>query len=180
KVVGGQEIPFGEHRISFARPWKRISMQESVHEIGEVPRDQDLSQLETLHRIGTRHHIEFPEAEDWGRCLDEVWAVLVEPKLITPTFITHHPFSISPLARKTESDAKVVDRFELIIAGMEISNAFSELNDPIDQRERFEAQARRKAAGNEESSDVDHDFLRALEYGMPPTGGVGIGIDRLV
>jgi lysyl-tRNA synthetase class 2 len=123
-------------------------------------------------------HLEEPS--EWGRSLEALWGELVEHKLINPTFITHHPFSISPLARKNEKDPKITDRFELIIAGMESANAFSELNDAVDQRERFEAQAKRKEDGDEEASDVDEDFLRALEHGMPPAGGLGLGIDRLV
>lgn len=180
EVTGSNEIPFGDHTVSFARPFKRISMMDSIIEIGGVQAGSDLSSLEVLHSIGKEHHIEFPEPNDWGRCLDEIWAECVEPKLTNPTFITHHPFSISPLARKNEENPEVVDRFELIVAGMELSNAFSELNDPVDQRERFEHQAERKASGKDDASDIDHDFLRSLEYGLPPTGGVGIGIDRLV
>lgn len=180
EVSGSLELQYGEKAISFQRPWKTISMTDSLHEFAEIPVSEDLSSIEVLHRIASHNKIELPEPDDWGRCLEELWGELVEPKLINPTFITHHPFSISPLARKTATNPHVVDRFELIIAGMELSNAFSELNDPLDQRERFEAQAQRKAAGKEDANDIDHDFLKALEYGMPPTGGVGIGIDRLV
>jgi len=111
--------------------------------------------------------------------LTALWDELVEHNILNPTFITHHPFSISPLARANLEKADITDRFELIICGMEASNAFSELNDPIDQRNRFESQAKRKAAGDEEAQEIEEDFLRALEYGMPPTAGQGIGIDRL-
>ncbi|MCB0329992.1 MAG: lysine--tRNA ligase [Bdellovibrionales bacterium] len=179
-VTGSSTVTFGEQTISFERPFKRVSMTDSVYEFAGVPREKDVTDIAVLHAIGAEHKIDFPEPDDWGRCLDEIWGELVEPKLVNPTFITHHPFSISPLARKTAGNERIVDRFELIIAGMEISNAFSELNDPIDQRERFEDQAARKAQGKDASSDIDHDFLKALEYGMPPTAGVGIGIDRLV
>ncbi|MCB0321117.1 MAG: lysine--tRNA ligase, partial [Bdellovibrionales bacterium] len=185
-VTGGTTIQFGDEEISFARPWKRISMVDSLYEIGGVPRSEDLNDISTVHRVGAARRCEFSEPNDWGRCIDVLWQEYVEPKLRAPTFITHHPFSISPLARRSDStpqvvaDVQVVDRFELIVAGMELSNAFSELNDPVDQRERFEGQALRKSQGVEEATDVDHDFLRALEYGLPPTGGVGIGIDRLV
>lgn len=180
ELSGNLELQYGEKTISFERPWKTISMTDSIHEFAKIPATEDLSSIEVLHRIAAHEKIDLPEPEDWGRCLEELWGELVEPHLINPTFITHHPFSISPLARKTTDNPCIVDRFELIIAGMELSNAFSELNDPLDQRERFEAQARRKAAGKEDANDIDHDFLKALEYGMPPTGGVGIGIDRLV
>ncbi len=133
-----------------------------------------------FHSVATTHSIELESPDDWGRCLDNLWEGLVEPKLINPTFITHHPFSISPLARKNADDERVTDRFELIIAGMEVANAFSELNDAEDQRQRFEAQAGRRASGDEEAPEVEEDFLQALEYGLPPTAGEGIGIDRLV
>lgn len=183
EVAGGRDslaIPYQGKTIDFTPPWPRISMQESIHSIGGVPKSADLSDLATAQRVAAEHHIELSERSDWGRTLEELWGALVEPKIVSPVFITHHPFSISPLARKSRENPNVTDRFELIIAGMEMANAFSELNDPEDQRERFEEQARRKAAGDEEATDVDHDFLRALEYGLPPTGGEGIGIDRLV
>jgi lysyl-tRNA synthetase class 2 len=111
--------------------------------------------------------------------VEALWGALVEPRLIDPVFITHHPASISPLARRSDADPSVCDRYELIIAGMEVANGYSELNDPIDQRRRFEEQAARKAAGDHEAFDLDEDFLRALESGLPPTAGDGMGIDRL-
>lgn len=179
-ITGGLKVPYGEHVIDFTPPWPRISMQESVHSIGGVERSFDLSTAEGVRAAAARHGVGLEEPEDWGRCLEALWGELVEHKLINPTFITHHPFSISPLARKNLENGAITDRFELIIAGMEGANAFSELNDAEDQRERFEAQARRKAEGDEEATEVDEDFLRALEYGLPPTAGEGVGIDRLV
>jgi lysyl-tRNA synthetase class 2 len=178
EVVGSRVLQYGEVEVNLASPWKRISMENSIREIGGV--EGNLRDLNTLHQVAAHHKIHIEEKNDWGRCIEALWGELVEPKLINPTFITHHPFSISPLARKTEGDPLVTDRFELIIAGMEMANAFSELNDAEDQRERFEEQARRKNAGDEEAHDVDEDFLRALEVGLPPTAGEGIGIDRLV
>jgi lysyl-tRNA synthetase class 2 len=180
RVVGTTSIQYGDQTIDFSRPWRRISMRDSVYEIGGVGRDYDLDTLQGVVAAAAAHRVHLEEPSDWGRSLESLWGELVEPKLINPTFITQHPFSISPLARQNQSDLKVTDRFELIVAGMELANAFSELNDPIDQRERFESQAQRRELGDEEAPEVDEDFLRALEYGMPPTAGQGIGIDRLV
>ncbi|WKZ56824.1 MAG: lysine--tRNA ligase [Bdellovibrionota bacterium] len=179
-IHGKLTCTYGEHQLDFTPPYPRIAMQESLYAIGGVPRTERVSELPTLLRIAERHKMDLRDMSDWGHTLEDVFGELVEPKLINPTFITHHPFSTSPLARKNSEDPTVVDRFELFVAGMETANAFSELNDPIDQRERFEAQAARKAAGDEEACEVDEDFVKALEYGLPPTGGEGIGIDRLV
>lgn len=173
-------LQYGDNQIDFTGPWKRISMKDSVTEIGGVDPKFDLDTLQGVVEAAKVHRIHLEEPGDWGRSLEALWGELVEPKLINPTFITHHPFSISPLARQNAADPKVTDRFELVVGGMELANAFSELNDPIDQRERFEAQAKRRESGDEEAPEVDEDFLRALEYGMPPTAGEGIGIDRLV
>ena len=123
--------------------------------------------------------IELGENDGWGKALMEAFEEAVEPELINPTFVTHFPVEISPLSRRNEQDPEVVDRFELIIAGKEIVNAFSELNDPQDQRARFEEQAQARARGDEEAHPIDEDFIRALEVGMPPCAGEGIGIDRL-
>ena len=172
---------YGDKEIDFTPPWPRLTMEQSIYTYGGFTKeDADISTLSGTHTIASKHRIKLDDKDDWGKCLESLWGALVEPKLIHPCFITHHPYSISPLARRNADNPNITDRFELIIAGMEIANAFSELNDPIDQRERFEAQAARKAKGDEEASDVDEDFLRALEYGLPPTAGEGIGIDRLV
>ena len=178
-VCGGLKITFGEKEIDFKAPWPRLSMVESIYQIGGVTRELDLNKISDVHKAATFHKVHLEEKEDWGRCLTALWDELVEHNILNPTFITHHPFSISPLARANLEKADITDRFELIICGMEASNAFSELNDPIDQRNRFESQAKRKAAGDEEAQEIEEDFLRALEYGMPPTAGQGIGIDRL-
>lgn len=180
EVCGSLVLPWGENTIHLERPWKRISMRDSIHEIGGIPASVDLDNIENLYSIAAEHRIDLEDPKDWGRCIEAVFGGLVEDKLIDPIFITHHPFSISPLARKTVGDERVTDRFELYLNGMEMANAFSELNDAEDQRERFEAQAARKAEGDLEANDVEQDFLRALEYGLPPTGGEGIGIDRLI
>ncbi len=180
KICGSTKITFGEKEIDLQGPWPRISMVDSIYEIGNLPKTFDLQTLAGVQAGAKELKVHLEEPQDWGKSIEALWGALVEPKLINPTFITKHPFSISPLARKNSADPKVTDRFELIIAGMEVANAFSELNDAIDQRERFEAQAARKQAGDLEATPVDEDFLRALEYGLPPTAGQGIGIDRLV
>lgn len=179
-INGSSKIKYGEHEIDFSRPWLRISMEESIYDIAGVSKEFDVKTLSGLQSIAAQYKVELSEPQDWGHCLEDIWGTLVEHKLVNPTFITSHPFSISPLARKNSERPEITDRFELIIAGMEVANAFSELNDPVDQRERFEAQAKRKAGGDETASEVDEDFLTALEYGLPPTAGEGIGIDRLV
>ncbi len=180
EVCGTLVLPWGENTINLEGPWRRLSMLESIYEVGGVGRDVDLNTIEALHSVAAADRIDLVDPKDWGRCLEDVFNGLVEDKLINPTFITHHPSSISPLARRNVNDPRVTDRFELFINCMEMANAFSELNDAVDQRERFEAQAMRKAGGDLEACDVDEDFLRALEYGLPPTAGEGIGIDRLV
>ena len=179
-VHGETSLTYGEHTIDFGSSFARYTMVDSVYEVGGVSKDIDLHTVAGVKQAADTHDIHLEEADDWGRSLDVLWESLVEPKLIQPTFITHHPFSISPLARKNKENPQVTDRFELIIAGMEVANAFSELNDAEDQLARFEAQAARKAAGDEEAPEIAHDFVRALEYGMPPAAGEGIGIDRLV
>ncbi|MCB0354145.1 MAG: lysine--tRNA ligase [Bdellovibrionales bacterium] len=175
KVLQRSSFQYGDHEIDLSKPFLRISMLDSVHELGGISRDVDLTDLREVQKILEVREIECEDPNDWGRGLEALWDELVEPKLIQPTFITHHPRSISPLSRANSENPQVVDRFELIVCGMELANAFSELNDPEDQRERFLQQARAK--GEEHIAD---DFVRALEYGLPPTGGEGIGIDRLV
>jgi lysyl-tRNA synthetase class 2 len=120
-----------------------------------------------------------PESAGRGKLIDELLSKFVEPQLMQPTFLTDWPVELSPLAKRQRDDPRLVERFELFVAGMELANAFSELNDPLDQRERLVQLAQRRAAGDEEAAPVDEDFLEALEYGMPPTGGLGIGMDRL-
>jgi lysyl-tRNA synthetase class 2 len=179
RVYGKLQIPFGDREIDLTPPWPRIRMQDSLYEIGGVPKSFDVGSVEGLQAIAKEYSVRLASS-DWGECLDELWGELVEPKISNPVFITHHPLSISPLARKNAVDSRITDRFEIIVAGMEMGNAFSELNDAIDQRQRLEDQAQQKAAGNELANDIDEDFLFALEHGMPPTAGQGIGIDRLV
>lgn len=178
-VIGKTLINYQGTEIDLEKPFNRLSMAEAVkNECGidfySVKDDQ------TAKSLAKEHNIEVEPHHKRGDILNLFFEKYVEEKLIQPTFIMNHPVEISPLAKKTPDNPDYTERFELFILGREHANAFSELNDPIDQRERFEAQALRKAKGDEEANDVDEDFLNALEYGMPPTGGLGIGIDRLV
>ncbi len=176
-VTGGAKVKVGENEIDFTPPWKRITMLDSIHEVtGEDLKGKPESELAA---IAKKHHVEVEPSMGAGKIIDAIFSELVEATLIQPTFITDYPVEMSPLAKRHRSKPGLVERFELMCNGHELANAFSELNDPLDQRSRFEEQARLKARGDEEAMVVDEDFLRALEYGMPPTAGLGIGIDRL-
>lgn len=177
EVTGGSKIKVGENEVDFTPPWKRITMLDSIHEItGEnLSRKSEME----LADIAKELHVDVEPPMAAGKTIDAIFSELVEPKLIQPTFITDYPVEMSPLAKRHRAKEGLVERFELICNGQELANAFSELNDPLDQRSRFEEQARLRARGDEEAMVVDEDFLRALEYGMPPTAGLGIGIDRL-
>jgi len=174
---GTTKVTVGDREIDFKRPWPRIPMFEAIEK--ETGRDLYLKELEELEEIAGDLGVALEDNYGKGKIIDEIFEEFVEPKLIQPTFITDYPIEMSPLAKKHRTKEGLVERFECICNGKEIANAFSELNDPIDQRERFEEQARLRAAGDEEAMEIDEDFLRALEYGMPPTAGLGIGIDRL-
>jgi len=174
EIIGSYEIEFRGKKINLAPPWKKISLLDALKEHGVDIIGKDVKE------VAKKKGIEGYEEIGIGKIINVLYDKFVEPNLIQPTFIIDHPIETSPLAKKHRSKDGQVERFELIIAGMELANCFSELNDPIDQRERFDKQAQLKAAGDEEAESMDEDFLRALEYGMPPTGGLGIGIDRLV
>ena len=174
-----KKLPFGELEIDYSTPFKKITWEDSIVEIGGVPREI-LSNDEKMREYLKDKGIEVEEHLKGGKLQEELFDAFVEEKLINPTFITKYPVDISPLARRSEENPNLTDRFEFFIAGREIGNAYNELNDPIDQYERFEAQLKAKDAGDDEASDMDEDFVEALGYGMAPTAGEGIGIDRLV
>lgn len=179
EVHGTTTIPYGEDEIDLAPPWNRIHMVDAIKEHTGVDFWKEMSDDEA-RELAKEHNIEITDMMTYGHIVNEFFEQVVEEKLIQPTFVYGHPVEISPLAKKNKEDERFTDRFELFIVGREHANAFTELNDPIDQRARFEAQVKERAAGNEEAHLMDEDFIEALEYGMPPTGGLGIGIDRLV
>ena len=178
-LLGTLELNYQGMDISFQRPWKRLTVREAILEYGDIDakqlEDRDLA-LAYARSIG----LDLKGDIGYGRLLMEIFEEVAEHKLIQPTFVTEYPTEVSPLSRKNDINPDVVDRFELIIGGREIANAFSELNDPVDQKERFLSQVAEKAKGDEEAHYMDEDYVRALEYGLPPTAGEGIGIDRLV
>ena len=178
KACGTLDITYQGEKLSFAGPWERLTMVEAVRRY--VGMDFDTEELSDLIAKANAKGLELAADTSWGKALYEVFDNFVEEKLTGPVFVIDYPVEVSPLAKKKKSDPRLTERFELFIASKEIANAFSELNDPIDQRERFAAQMAAKAQGDEEAQPYDEDFVTALEYGMPPTGGMGMGVDRLV
>ncbi len=179
KVLGKTTIKYGEIEIDLSKPFERITMLDAVKKYSGV----DFTEIDTTEKakaLADERHIQYEDRHERGDIINLFFEEYCEHQLIQPTFVTEHPVEISPLAKKKPTDPAFTERFELFVIGREHANAFSELNDPIDQRERFEAQMKLKAMGDEEANEVDEDFLMALEYGMAPTGGLGIGIDRLV
>ena len=177
ELHGTSKVKVGDHEIDFKRPWPRIPMFEAIEK--ETGKDLYGKGLKELRSVAKELHVDLEEGAGKGKIIDEIFGEFVEPKLIQPTFITDYPIEMSPLAKKHREKEGLVERFECICNGKEIANAFSELNDPLDQRERFKEQAKLRSEGDEEAMEIDEDFVRALEYGMPPTAGLGIGIDRL-
>src|SRR5574340_159151 len=179
EVLGTLDIEYQGTPVSLASPWRQASMAELVS--GAVGREVSVhTPVAELRELCITHGLVIEQSWGPGKLLSALFEALVESTLVEPTFVTMYPVEISPLARRNDADPELTDRFELIITGREFANAFSELIDPADQRQRFEAQAAAKDAGDDEAMWVDEDYLRAQEYGMPPAGGLGIGIDRLV
>ena len=176
---GSLQCTYQDHEIDFSKPFRRATMIELASEAA----GEDVSferSLEDLRALARKSGVEVQESWGKGKLISEIFEELVEDSIVEPTFVCDHPLEISPLAKKKPENPELTSRFELFICGHEYANAFSELNDPIDQQERFAEQMRQKAAGDDEAMDYDKDYIRALEYGMPPAGGIGIGIDRMV
>lgn len=181
QVFKKRELPFRDLMVNYASPWRRLTMVESIYELGGVARTIDLNTESGARTAAEMLGVEgISGATSYGKIIFELFDQKVQSKITDPVFITQHPTEVSPLARPNLIDPRFTDRFELFVAGLEVANAFSELNDSFDQRRRFEAQLELKKKGDEEAMPLDEDFITALEYGMPPTAGQGIGIDRLV
>ena len=178
-VNGGTEIELDGRSLDLAKPYRRVTMLDAVREQTGLDIDYD-SDIAQLRAAAESHGAEVQERWGSGRLVEALFDATVEDGIWEPTFITEHPLEVSPLSRAHRSKPHVTERFELFIAGAEYANAFSELNDPFDQRARFEHQVAMRAAGDDEAHPIDEDYIRALEYGLPPTGGMGLGVDRLV
>jgi lysyl-tRNA synthetase class 2 len=174
---GTTEVQVGKNLINFKKPFARMSMYEAIKKYTDI----DIAGMseEQLREVCQKLHIKTDGSMGKGKLIDEIFGEYVEKNLIQPTFITDYPTEMSPLCKKHRTNPELTERFELMVNGKELCNAYSELNDPIDQRERFEEQLKLSEKGDDEAMFIDQDFLRALEYGMPPTSGMGIGIDRL-
>lgn len=179
EVCGSEVVTYQGTDINFKGPWKRITVFDAIREYTDASEDI-FTDKDKAFEYSKKIGLDMPEDYSHGKILIEIFEEKCEAKFIEPTFVTHYPLDVSPLSRQNEEDPTVVDRFELIVMGREIANAFSELNDPIDQRARFDQQVEERKAGDGEAHLMDEDFVRALEYGMPPAAGQGIGIDRLV
>ncbi|EEM13205.1 Lysyl-tRNA synthetase [Bacillus pseudomycoides] len=179
RVLGTTTIQYGEQEINLEPEWTRLHMVDAIKQYSGADFWSPMS-VEEARALAKEHGVEIKDTMEVGHIINEFFEQKVEEKLIQPTFIYGHPVEISPLAKKNDEDPRFTDRFELFIVAREHANAFTELNDPIDQKERFEAQLKEREQGNDEAHMMDDDYIEALEYGMPPTGGLGIGIDRLV
>ena len=178
-VTGSTRLSYQDDTIDLASPWRRITLHEALTDIGGIEAAL-LKDKDTLLDFASQSGVQITKTGRLGKIITKLFDVLVEPKLIQPTFITGYPVEVSPLSRRNDHKPEITDRFELFIAGREIANGFSELNDPVDQHIRFSEQVESRADGDEHTHPMDHDYIEALEYGLPPTAGEGIGIDRLV
>lgn len=179
EVTGSEVLTYGEHEMDLSKPFERITMVDAVKKYANVDFN-DIKDTEEAKKLAKEHHIEYEDRHEKGDILNLFFEEYVEEHLIQPTFVMDHPIEISPLTKKKPDNPDYVERFEFFMNGWEMANAYSELNDPIDQRARFEAQEALIAQGDEEANHIDEDFLNALNIGMPPTGGIGFGIDRMV
>jgi lysyl-tRNA synthetase class 2 len=178
-VLGTNLVRRGDQTIDLSPPWRRTSFREEL--LLHAGLDfLEYSEIEPLKVKMASMGVQPPARGGWGKCIDELFSTLVEPHLVQPTIVFDYPLALSPLAKQKVGDPAIVERFEAFVAGFEVANAYSELNDPIEQRRRFELQSQERAEGDEETEMLDEDFLLALEHGMPPTGGLGLGIDRLI
>ncbi|HTH23911.1 MAG TPA: lysine--tRNA ligase [Vicinamibacterales bacterium] len=185
QVIGTTQFPFGEHTINMSAPFRRLSLRHAAAEaaskrLGVTVTVEELRSLDSARELAKKLHVEIPKGAGAGKIASAIFESLWEEHLIQPTFVHDFPTEVSPLSKQRPDDPDTVERFELYIGGFEVANAFSELNDPVEQRRRFEEQLTQFAAGDQEAHAMDEDYIRALEYGMPPAGGEGIGIDRLV
>src|SRR5262252_6062397 len=185
RVVGGDQVQYGDRTLSFAPPFARASLRESARaaaskKLGRDVADRELRERDAAVQLATALHVEVKPSDGPGKIATAIFEALCEDQLIQPTFVYDFPTEVSPLSKQKPDDPDTVERFELYVNGMELANGFSELNDPAEQRRRFEAQLKDRASGDLEAHAMDEDYIHALEYGLPPTGGEGVGIDRLV
>jgi lysyl-tRNA synthetase class 2 len=185
QAIGTDQIAFGEHQISLQAPFARLSLREAAREAASRRLERDISDADLRDRgkvaaLAAQLGVEVDPGYGPGKITTAIFERLCEDRLIQPTFVYDFPTEVSPLSKQKPGDPDTVERFELYIGGFEVANAFSELNDPAEQRRRFEAQLKNRARGDLEAHAMDEDYIRALEYGLPPTGGEGVGIDRLV
>ena len=179
KINNSEKLEYGNLTIDLTRPWARLTMAQAIEKYGNISQDE-ISTYEKAKQVAQNLKITIDASWGQGRIVSEIFGAVAEEKLINPTFIIDYPKEISPLSKSKEDNPELTDRFELFVAGMELSNGFNELNDPIDQKGRFQKQVDSRNAGDEEACMMDEDYIRALEYGLPPTAGAGMGIDRLV
>jgi len=185
EAIGTDQVTFNGHAISLAPPFRRVSLRDGARDaasekLGIAVADADLRNRDAAAGLAAKLHLEIQPSWGAGKIATEIFERLNEASLVQPTFVYDFPTEVSPLSKQRADDPDTVERFELYIGGFEVANAFSELNDPAEQRRRFEAQLKERAAGDQEAHAMDEDYIRALEYGLPPTGGEGVGIDRLV